>query len=481
MTQATPPSLRHPVTGGTASRVLLLGAGLACRCFVGALLYMAATRATEDRCAHALRGPGAQRAIEPVGARDRLCRRPARHGGGVPHPRRAADPPPVPRLCRIARPGEATTRPSKAPATRCTSPTSGATPSSPRCGPTAASIPTATRHSTSSRPAGAPHYTVLTYLEPMRMLADKFGNDLDSRPPVARALAGVARHRQAGRLGPSADHQPADAAHRARHAHAGVPHRRAARPASRSAAAPTSVRSGSASRCRRWCAARSTNWPAPGVQAGAVRATARPAPARCKSMPATRCCSTTTARSSRPASARPNASQYFETVLPVDFNGRQWKAQFRAKKRDLYTDVRPLLPAAGAGDRLCRHHADVRLLLHPVLVAPQRGRTPRAARLGARQRRRPRLHEGPRPALHLRQRHAPPRRWGGRPRTSSAASTRELMDPRQADVYWEQDRAIFERGARQAGQGAFVRPGRRGAPAVDGQGAGHARRRGRPP
>jgi two-component system, sensor histidine kinase and response regulator len=45
MTQAIPPSLRNPVTGGTASRVLLLGAGLVLSMLVGALLYMAAARA----------------------------------------------------------------------------------------------------------------------------------------------------------------------------------------------------------------------------------------------------------------------------------------------------------------------------------------------------------------------------------------------------------------------------------------------------
>lgn len=38
------------------------------------------------------------------------------------------------------------------------------------------------------------------------------------------------------------------------------------------------------------------------------------------------------------------AGEFFETVLPVDFNGRLWKARFRVRKDDMLTGFDRFLP-----------------------------------------------------------------------------------------------------------------------------------------
>jgi hypothetical protein len=171
--------------------------------------------------------------------------------------------------------------------------------------------------------------------------------------------------------------------------------------------------------------------------------------------------------------AQPGSREVIETVLPVSFHGMLWKARFVASRSDMVDGFGTWFPrlsfAAGFG-------ATLRAVPQAVLAAAGGGRAARPARPGAGQRRCLRLHEGPRPALPLRERE------NGGPRGPAG----------RAD-----DRPARYRGlpgsARRCGLGAGPpgdrdRPGplgaerndaarRQRAPAVEREGAGARRRR----
>ncbi len=145
---------------------------------------------------------------------------------------------------------------------------------------------------------------------------------------------------------------------------------------------------------------------------------------------------------------------YFETVLPVDFNGSLWKARFRASKSVLYTDFDRYFPPIALvtgflGTMLIyvyfftlywsrRGAIEQRVLLDSVLNSVD-------AHVYMKDRERRYIYVNARSAEAM-----------GRPAEQIIGRIdREVLEPKIADEYWEQDRAIFLDGARQAGQVEF--------------------------
>jgi two-component system sensor histidine kinase/response regulator len=147
--------------------------------------------------------------------------------------------------------------------------------------------------------------------------------------------------------------------------------------------------------------------------------------------------------------------QYFETVLPVDFNGALWKAQFRARRADLYTAFDRYFPPVAlltgfAGTMLIyaffftlywsrRSAIEQRVLLDSVLNSVD-------AHVYMKDRERRYIYINARTAESM-----------GRPAEEIIGRLdTEVMDPERADAYWEQDRLIFDDRTRQAGQVEFI-------------------------
>jgi two-component system sensor histidine kinase/response regulator len=150
--------------------------------------------------------------------------------------------------------------------------------------------------------------------------------------------------------------------------------------------------------------------------------------------------------------------EYFEAVLPVDFNGSLWKAQFRARKADLYTNFDRYFPPVAVmagffGTMLIysyfftlywsrRSAVAQRVLLDSVLNSVD-------AHVYMKDRERRYIYVNAKTALMM-----------GRPAEEIIGKVdSEVMDPALADSYWEQDAPVFNFGARLAGQVEFAEPG----------------------
>jgi len=155
--------------------------------------------------------------------------------------------------------------------------------------------------------------------------------------------------------------------------------------------------------------------------------------------------------------ARRSGEGYFENILPVDFNGLLWKAQFRVRKSDLYSTFDVWFPYIAlstgfAGVMLVyayfftlywsrRGAIEQRLLLDTVLDSVE-------AHVYMKDRDRRYLYINARTAEAMG--HTPDEVIG---RLDAEVLPREL-----ADYYWEQDRAVFLSGVQQTTEGEFTLP-----------------------
>jgi len=147
----------------------------------------------------------------------------------------------------------------------------------------------------------------------------------------------------------------------------------------------------------------------------------------------------------------PEGGDYFDTVLPVDFNGGLWKAQFRICKADLLTRSERVAPLfallTGAAGRLLiyalfyilfrsrRSAIEQRLMLDSVLDSVD-------AHVYMKDRNRRYLYINAMTAEAM-----------GRPAEEVIGKLdREVLPQETADAYWEQDKQIFLDGKRLGGR-----------------------------
>ncbi|WP_229509295.1 CHASE domain-containing protein [Massilia sp. CCM 8734] len=157
-----------------------------------------------------------------------------------------------------------------------------------------------------------------------------------------------------------------------------------------------------------------------------------------------------------PLPAGDSAGDWFDTVLPVDYNGSLWKAHFRIARADLYSDFDLILPpltfAVGFLVTLLayayfltlyrsrRTAIEQRVLLDSVLNSID-------AHVYMKDRERRYIYINARTAEAM-----------GQPAEAIIGKRdSEVMAPELADVDWNQDRQIFVDGARHAGQVEFTR------------------------
>jgi two-component system sensor histidine kinase/response regulator len=196
-------------------------------------------------------------------------------------------------------------------------------------------------------PGVRPSYTVMTYLEPADRLKDKFGADIGAAPQNARALELA---RDTGKM--SATGRPIIVAKPKPHIGLGMRLPVYHTGASLANAAETARRLRRFGRHRLQC----RRWPGYPRRAGGAR--------REDGAVIPECADPEHAQLSGDRQLRDGAAgrlqrQPVEGPVP------------RMRKADLYTASTGCLPPMAAADRLGRQHADVRLLLHAVLVAPR--------------------------------------------------------------------------------------------------------------
>ncbi len=150
----------------------------------------------------------------------------------------------------------------------------------------------------------------------------------------------------------------------------------------------------------------------------------------------------------------PDAGSWFDTVLPVNYNGSTWKIRMRARKTELYnrfdTMLPPLAMLTGFGGTMLmfalfltmywsrRGAIEQRVLLDSVLDSVD-------AHVYMKDRERRYLYVNARTAEAM-----------GRPAEEIIGRIdREVMPTREADAYWAQDQAVFREGAHEALQAAF--------------------------
>ena len=454
MNEAIPRSLRNPVTGGAASRALLLGAGLVLSMIVSALLYMGALR-TADADAR-MRFDGIARSAQySLSARVKTYADVLR---GMVAAFRTQDEPLSRRQFHdyVESLGLAANYPAIEGASYAVH-----VPDQQREAFIAAvradrSLVPEGHPGFDIRPPGRrPSYTVLTYIEPQGMLAEMFGADISAKPAVARALG---QSRDTGGLGASG--QGILVSHPTPHVSLGM-----RMPVYRTAAPLASVDD----RRRAYLGSVGISFAMPALVHGALNEL--PVPGVKLSLYT----DTTPAAGSmeiepgdkllfndqgmldaKPVSAE-ERRQYIETVLPVESNGLKWKAQFRIKKGDLYTTFDRYFPQVAmvtgfAGTMLIyaffftlyssrRSAVEHRALLDSVLNSVD-------AHVYMKDLDRRYIYVNARAAEVM-----------GRPAEEIIGQLdADLMDQRQAEMFWEQDRAVFEDGLRQAGQGEFVLP-----------------------
>ena len=322
------------------------------------------------------------------------------------------------------------------------------------------------RADVSMEPAGYPHFTilppgerrhyaVLTYLEPMAHQLDRFGVDIAANPAIARALDAA---RDSGQV--SASGQPVIL-------HAPEPmialgmrlpvYRRGAvltDVASRRAAHIGSV--GVAFSVARLVQGAIDDMALPQVRMILYADSASDVDER--SLTITRTdrllYSDNGAISAAPAPpANPDA--YFESVLPIDFNGTLWKALFRVRKADLYSDFDVWLPWTAFGIGFSGslliyayfhtlHFSRRRAVKHRVLLDSVLNNVDAQVSMKDEERRYIYANAKMADVLGM-----PVERIVGR-------TDRELMPTDVADAEWETDRQVFADGMRRSGEDRYV-------------------------
>ncbi len=305
------------------------------------------------------------------------------------------------------------------------------------------------------RPPGRrPAYSVLTYLEPM--LVERFGVDIGATPAIGQAL-GTAR--DSGQL--SASGQPVVVALPTRHIGLGM-----RLPVYRSGATLDSV----AARRAAYLGSVGIGFSVPALVRGALDevtvrrmkltlyagAAGAPAPGPLGIDPGDRVLFNNDGTLEAGMLAGQERDDFFETVVPVDFNGRQWKAQLRVGKRELYTEFDQHFPALAmvtgfAGTLLIyayfytlywsrRNAVNQRLLLDSVLDNVD-------AHVYMKDRERRYLYVNATSAEAM----------GMAAADIIGKRDRDVMPAERADAYWAQDKQIFEAGMRASGQVEFTR------------------------
>ncbi len=454
MNDAIPRSLLNPVTGAAASRVLLLGAGLALSMIVAALLYMAALRTAEADAR--MRFEGVARS-----AQYSLSARVNTYAG-------------------VLRGMVAAFRTHEAPLSRRqfhdyvdTLDLSANYPAIENAN-FAVHLKDAARDDFIAsvrsdrslaadgyprfdiKPAGRrAHYTVLTYLEPMAVDSEQFGNDISAKPPVEWVLGAS---RDTGQLGASGHGILVN--HPAPHISLGM-----RMPVYRTGAPLASVDA----RRRAYLGSVGISFAVPALVHGtlnelpvtgvklALYTDMTPGAGNTAIEPADILLVGEDGTLERRAESAAERAQYVETVLPVASNGLKWKAQLRIRKRDLYTMFDRYFPPVAlltgfAGTMLIyaffftlyssrRSAVEHRALLDSVLDSVD-------AHVYMKDRERRYIYVNARTAEVM-----------GRPAGDIIGQRdSDLMGQDEADRFWEQDRPIFEYGIRQAGEGEFVLP-----------------------
>ena len=151
-------------------------------------------------------------------------------------------------------------------------------------------------------------------------------------------------------------------------------------------------------------------------------------------------------------------SEYFESVLPVDFNGALWKAQFQVRKAALRSGFDFYFPLAaglvgGGGTLLLYSYLAVlyssrrRAVKHRVLLDTVLNNVD--AHVYMKDQNRRYIYVNPKMADHL-----------GLPADEIVGKLdRELMAEDQADAAWALERPVFVDGVKRAGETQFVAPG----------------------
>ncbi|MBZ2209449.1 CHASE domain-containing protein [Massilia soli] len=454
MNDAIPRSLLNPVTGAAASRVLLLGAGLALSMIVAALVYMGALRTAEADAR--MRFEGVARS-----AQYSLAARVNTYAGvlrGMVAAFRSHDAPLSRRQFHdyVATLDLAANYPAIENANFAVHLQDQARDDFIASVRSDSSLAAGGYPGFDIKPGGRrAHYTVLTFLEPMSATDEKFGMDISAKPPVDRAL-GLSR--DTGLLGASGHAILVN--HPAPHLSLGM-----RMPVYRSGAPLTSVDE----RRRAYLGSVGISFAVPALVHGTLNelpvagvrlslyTDTTPGAGTTAVEPADILLVSEDGSLERPAAGPDERAQYIETVLPVESNGLRWKAQLSIKKSDLYTTFDRYFPPVAlvtgfAGTMLIyaffftlywsrRSAVEHRALLDSVLNSVD-------AHVYMKDRERRYIYVNSRTAEVM-----------GRPAGEIIGQLdSDLMGQAEADRFWEQDRPIFEHGIRQAGQGEYTLP-----------------------
>ena len=285
-------------------------------------------------------------------------------------------------------------------------------------------------------PGRRAHHEVLVFIEPMAPFADKFGLDVGADPAVAGALE---RARDNGQF--NASGVPVMAAKPQPH-----PGLRMWLPVYRNGAAQAGV----GARRAAYLGSVGVGFGVPALVQGVIKQLAVPglelalyAGGRGNS-------------ADRPLPV-PGAAPgtVFQAVLPIDFNGGQWKARFFLRGVDLYNRFDRVFPLVALAIGLIgsmllyalfvtlywsrRTAVEQRVLLDTVLDSVD-------AHVYMKDRERRFTYVNARTAEAMER----------EPRDVIGKLDRDVLPPATADAYWEQDRQVFEHGAHQATQFEFV-------------------------
>ncbi|MES2298479.1 MAG: CHASE domain-containing protein [Pseudomonadota bacterium] len=306
------------------------------------------------------------------------------------------------------------------------------------------------------RPGGRrASYEVLTYLEPMEKLGEKFGVDIAANPAIAHALELA---RDTGQL--SASGQPILVNTVPRHIALGM-----RLPVYSTGKAPATLDARRAA----YLGSVGIGFSVPKLVQGALDempvsqvhmtlysdSAGDPEKRSMRIEPSDRVLFSDDGSLEAKALTAQQAGKYFESVLPIDFNGSLWKAQFRVKRVDLYTEFDQYFPwlalATGFAGSLIvyaffitlygsrRGAIEQRVLLDTVLNSID-------AHVYMKDRERRYIYVNTRTAEAM---GLPVERIVGR-------LDHEVLAPALADAYWEQDQQVFADGQRQALQTEFI-------------------------
>jgi PAS domain S-box-containing protein len=304
------------------------------------------------------------------------------------------------------------------------------------------------------KPGGErPDYNVITYIEPFGVHRDRFGYDISSKPAMAAALE---KSRDSGLLGASGvPVMIGDPAHVALAMRMPVYRYGAPRatPEQRRSSYLGSVGIGISVPALVHNALAELN--VKGVRLALFSQTEPGAHAPTVIGSADRLLYSDDGNMDPAQVARPAADGWLETVLPVDYEGKVWKARLRMPKDQLYTRFDRVLPllamltGAGGTMLMCalfftmyrsrRRAIEQRVLLDLVLDNID-------AHVYMKDRERRYRYVNARTAEAM-----------GLPAERIIGSfDREVLPTRVADAYWEQDQGVFQHGAHESSQVEFI-------------------------